>query len=246
MNASKAGSANVGRPQRASGGWRRPASRGSRRLRAVADQCAGPFTPECDCAVVRLNKGALATSCVGGRRWRRGERALHHLIDPRTGTSADSNLHSVTVHASDAMTADVAAKVVLVLGREAGTAYLLQRGLSARLTATDGREMVAFGQVAAWLCLLLIASFHVRRHIGGRAWRRLHYASFVAFWLAVAHGLLLGTERTTVWANTLYMMTVSIVTFLTFYRILVTTRVHAMLVGGHGAQFQPAKSLRAV
>jgi DMSO/TMAO reductase YedYZ heme-binding membrane subunit len=54
--------------------------------------------------------------------------------------------------------------------------------------------LVSFGQIAVWLSLLLIASFHVRRHIGGRVWRRLHYASFVAFWLAVAHGLLLGTN----------------------------------------------------
>ena len=60
----------------------------------------------------------------------------------RTGTSADSDLYAVTVHAPDAITADVAAKVVLVLGSGAGTAYLLKRGLSALLTATDGREMV--------------------------------------------------------------------------------------------------------
>ena len=67
------------------------------------------------------------------------------MIDPRTGTSADSDLHAATVHAADAMTADVAAKVVLVLGSESGTAYLLNGGLSALLTATDGREMVVGG-----------------------------------------------------------------------------------------------------
>jgi predicted ferric reductase len=106
--------------------------------------------------------------------------------------------------------------------------------------------LVALGQIAAWLCLLLIASFHVRRHIGGRAWRRLHYASFVAFWLAVAHGLLLGTERTTVWANVVYLTTASVVTFLTFYRVLVTDGVHPVLAGCDGAQIPPAKSLRAV
>ncbi|HET7696638.1 MAG TPA: hypothetical protein VFK57_13070 [Vicinamibacterales bacterium] len=89
--------------------------------------------------------------------------------------------------------------------------------------------LVAFGQIAAWLSLLLIASFHVRRHIGGRAWRRLHYASFAAFWLAFAHGLLLGTERTTAWANVLYMTTASVVIFLTFYRVLATERLRAML-----------------
>jgi predicted ferric reductase len=91
--------------------------------------------------------------------------------------------------------------------------------------------LVAFGQIAVWLSLLLIASFHVRRHIGGRVWRRLHYASFVAFWLAVAHGLLLGTERTSAWANVVYLTTVSAVTFLTFYRVLATDRLHTVLAG---------------
>jgi FAD:protein FMN transferase len=100
------------------------------------------FIPERDRALVRLSGGALATSSIGGRRWQRGDRTLHHLIDPRTGTSADSDLHAVTVHAADAMTADVAAKVALVLGSGAGTAYLLTRRLSALLTATDGREMI--------------------------------------------------------------------------------------------------------
>ena len=48
--------------------------------------------------------------------------------------------------------------------------------------------LVAFGQIAMWLSVLLIASFHLRRHLGGHAWRRLHYASFVAFCLAVRTG----------------------------------------------------------
>jgi FAD:protein FMN transferase len=101
-----------------------------------------PFAPERDRALVRLRCGALATSSIGGRRWQRGDRMLHHVIDPRTGTSADSDLYAVTVHARDAMTADVAAKVVLVLGSGAGATYLLKRDLSALLTATDGREVV--------------------------------------------------------------------------------------------------------
>jgi FAD:protein FMN transferase len=101
-----------------------------------------PFAPERDRALVRLRGGALATSSIGGRRWQRPGRMLHHVIDPRTGTSADSDLYAVTVHAPDAITADVAAKVVLVLGRGAGTAYLRKRSLSALLTATDGEERV--------------------------------------------------------------------------------------------------------
>lgn len=93
--------------------------------------------------------------------------------------------------------------------------------------------LVAFGQVATWLVLLLIASFHVRRHIGGRMWRRLHYASFAAFWFAVGHGALLGTERTTVWAGTLYFTTASVVTFLTCYRVLDSRWGQTMLAAPH-------------
>ena len=99
------------------------------------------FEPERDRTVVRLAQGALATSSIGGRRWRRGRRMLHHLIDPRTGTAAESDLHSVTVRAPSAAMADVAAKVVLVLGSASGSAYLLVRGLSGLLTTVQGHEM---------------------------------------------------------------------------------------------------------
>lgn len=101
-----------------------------------------PFAPERDRDVVRLAEGALATSSVGGRRWQRGGLTLHHVIDPRTGTAARSDLHTVTVRAPRAVIADVAAKVVLVLGSASGAAYLLERGLSGLLISVDGREMV--------------------------------------------------------------------------------------------------------
>lgn len=100
-----------------------------------------PFEPERDRAIVRLRDGALATSSIGGRRWQRGDRTLHHVIDPRTGTAAQSDLHSVTVRAPTAMMAEVAAKVALVLGSASGPSYLLERGLSGLLTGVHGREM---------------------------------------------------------------------------------------------------------
>ena len=99
------------------------------------------FEPERDRTVVRLGEGALATSSIGGRQWHRGGRLLHHVIDPRTGTAAESDLHSVTVRAPSAAMADVAAKVVLVLGSVSGSAYLLARGLSGLLTTVQGREI---------------------------------------------------------------------------------------------------------
>jgi hypothetical protein len=53
---------------------------------------------------------------------------------------------------------------------------------------------VAAGVVAGWLALMLALSFRLRRVIGQRGWRRLHYASFAAFVLALGHALTAGTD----------------------------------------------------
>ncbi len=92
--------------------------------------------------------------------------------------------------------------------------------------------LVACGQIALWLSVLLIGSFHVRRHLGGRAWRRVHYASFVAFWMAFIHGLVLGSESATLWASFLYLGTAAPVIFLSLQRMLATPSLHGLLVGG--------------
>lgn len=53
---------------------------------------------------------------------------------------------------------------------------------------------IAAGVVAGWLALMLAVSFRLRKWIGQRGWRRLHYASFVAFALSVGHALFAGTD----------------------------------------------------
>ncbi len=42
--------------------------------------------------------------------------------------------------------------------------------------------------------LALAASFNARKWIGQKGWRRLHFASFGAFWLALGHAVLTGTD----------------------------------------------------
>lgn len=100
-----------------------------------------PFEPASDRGVVRLRDGALATSSIGGRRWRRGDRVYHHVLDPRTGMPAESDLYTVTVRAPSASMGDVASKVALVLGSGPGATYLVNRGLSGLLTTIEGREV---------------------------------------------------------------------------------------------------------
>ena len=94
--------------------------------------------------------------------------------------------------------------------------------------------LVAGGQIGFWLCVLLIVSFHVRRRIGGRAWRRLHYASFAAFWMAFIHGLLLGSDGRAPWASGLYLATGTLVVFLTLSRVLAAEGIQGLLAGNGG------------
>ena len=70
---------------------------------------------------VLLRDLGAATSGTGGRRW--GER-LHHLIDPRTGLPADTDLTEVSVLAPSGADAEVLAKTALLLGRQAGAVFL--------------------------------------------------------------------------------------------------------------------------
>lgn len=66
----------------------------------------------CDGRAVTLREGGVATSGITGRRWRGG----HHLIDPRTGTPASTDMAAVTVVADTAFRAEVLAKSAALLG----------------------------------------------------------------------------------------------------------------------------------
>jgi predicted ferric reductase len=54
---------------------------------------------------------------------------------------------------------------------------------------------VGLGQLAIYGVTLLVASFYVRKRIGQRAWRWIHFASFAVFVMALVHGLVAGTDR---------------------------------------------------
>jgi thiamine biosynthesis lipoprotein len=86
---------------------------------------------------VRLIRGALATSGTDRRRWSRGGRAQHHLIDPSTGKPSASPWLQATVCALTCLAADVAAKAALLLG-ERGPAWLDTAGIPGRFIAQDG------------------------------------------------------------------------------------------------------------
>lgn len=78
---------------------------------------------------------------------------------------------------------------------------------------------VAAGQVAFYLMAVVLGSFYVRRQIGQRAWRALHYFTFLAFIGATAHGVMAGTDSGSAWAWWMYAGSTVAVVFLLAYRI---------------------------
>lgn len=80
-----------------------------------------PFQPDTPFATFSLLDRAVATSGTDFRRWGAGE---HHIIDPRRGTPADTDLLSVTVIHPDAVLAEAFAKAVLLQGGLDGLAWL--------------------------------------------------------------------------------------------------------------------------
>ncbi len=86
---------------------------------------------------VAVTTGGIATSGTAARRWTRGGRTLHHLVDPATGAPADTCWRTVTVAAGTCLDANVASTAAVILGPRA-LAWLAKHGHHARLVAEDG------------------------------------------------------------------------------------------------------------
>ncbi len=101
-----------------------------------------PFGGDLPVAVLRVDDLAVATSSVRLRTWSAGGRQLHHIVDPRTGTSAAGGVRAVTVAADDPARAEVWAKALLVAGLGEAHALAGLQGLAALWIDDGGRVEV--------------------------------------------------------------------------------------------------------
>lgn len=109
-----------------------------------------PSRPDDALCQIDLRRGAVATSGRDHRRWKTGDRWHHHLIDPRTGEPAETDVLTATVVAPSAARADVAAKVVFLLGCNAGLDWAELQGLEALVVRADGECVTTPGFEATW------------------------------------------------------------------------------------------------
>jgi thiamine biosynthesis lipoprotein len=84
-----------------------------------------------------LRAGAVATSGTTARRWAGG----HHLIDPRTGAAARTDILQATAIGATGLEAEARAKAALLAGSARAAQYLPAGGV----LVTDLEELIVFG-----------------------------------------------------------------------------------------------------
>jgi thiamine biosynthesis lipoprotein len=90
---------------------------------------------------ILVNDVTVATSGIDYRRWMRGGQAQHHLIDPRTGQPAESDVLAATVIHNEAALAEAYTKVLIILGAEAGLKWITRQPQSAALVVRKNGEV---------------------------------------------------------------------------------------------------------
>ena len=105
-----------------------------------------PGLPE---RAIGITDGGLATSGQGRRRWLTTSGAAHHLIDPRTGRSADTGWWAVSALAASATAANVAATAGMLLDGDA-PAWFAERGLHGLFTRWSGSGRATAHTVGQW------------------------------------------------------------------------------------------------
>jgi thiamine biosynthesis lipoprotein len=114
-------------------------------IRVTDDHDAAPDAPG---QTVSITAGGLATSSTTVRRWRRGSRQMHHIVDPRTGLPVPVRFRTVSVAAASCVDANAATTAAIVLGADA-PAWLVRHALPARLVDGSGRVTRLVGWPAA-------------------------------------------------------------------------------------------------
>jgi thiamine biosynthesis lipoprotein len=121
---------------------------------------ADPRAPGTMLATLQLRGGSAADSTFGvatsGTTVHRWVSAMdgavrHHLIDPRTGDAAASDVVQATVLAGSAATAEILAKAAVILGVRQGIPFLEERGARAAILVTADGACLATTATIPWL-----------------------------------------------------------------------------------------------
>ncbi len=101
-----------------------------------------PLNPGKNLETLRMGRSGLATSGKDYRRWKLNGMWQHHIIDPRNGKPAETDVLTATVVAPTVLEAEMAAKVVLILGSRDGLRWLETRPSCAGMVVTENGQVL--------------------------------------------------------------------------------------------------------
>lgn len=78
---------------------------------------------------------------------------------------------------------------------------------------------VGLGILGFYLTAILVGSFYIKKHIGHRTWRLLHFSSFGVWVMTTLHGLVAGSDTSTVLMKVIYTVAVVSVGYLLTHRL---------------------------
>lgn len=94
-----------------------------------------------DLCTLTVSHGSAATSSILSRCWITPDGARHHIVDPRTGTQATTDLAAVTVIAQAGWLAEAHATAALLAGSDHVLDYLEARALTGLAQRLDGARL---------------------------------------------------------------------------------------------------------
>ncbi len=112
---------------------------------------ADPTDPDHDLKVLQLAGIGVATSGQDYRTWNVNGNRMHHLIDIRTGKPAESDVFTATVLAPNVIEAEMAAKMVLLLGTDEGLAWLEKQTSYAGLVVKMDNTKIVSSKLSSFL-----------------------------------------------------------------------------------------------
>lgn len=76
------------------------------------------------------------------------------------------------------------------------------------------------GQVGLYVSALVSFTFYIRKQLGNRLWRLVHYLSYAAFAMSLLHGLFSGTDSGNMWVAGVYWLAALSLGGLTLHRAM--------------------------
>lgn len=104
---------------------------------------ANPLDPSSSLGLLLLSCGGVATSGRDYRRWKVGDTWNHHIIDPRTGQPAVTDVLTATAIAPSAQEAEMTAKLLVILGAEGLSKLDQWQGYAGMIFYEDGTQLTS-------------------------------------------------------------------------------------------------------